>query len=440
MPDNRPHIHVIGAGATGLTATVGLADLGIRVTLSEAEPRFGGKVRTLRINGYPMDLGAGWNHNGPDNALIKWGVERYARPDKAPYDADGIFSDIERHFRTDSVDSTLTITPEGLYSSERWRADLGYIEKRAETLLVDGKDISIGELAEGNEAAIIRAEYMATCWMALPNAYEHSYRQYLGDDTGDGGYVPRAGMQSVLAPIEREIKGLNIPVHTNCRIARIVENEKGCVLTSSRGRQFTADYVLFTGPEPALRKIHAEPALSSSPHIISSLNDAVRTHMNKMFIPLKPEFFVETAAGNIRPDTHIRMLKEKPYVFGLRPAAPFVILFVGGDFAKKMEYWRQSKIEAFADSRLDTIPGFAEHRKYRAGPVVMTRHYRKFRCSYSALRVGGKEQTGPLLHGKRTLLASADLASFADGAGTLGGAARMGVAATKILAAMCRNG
>ena len=57
MPDHAPHILVAGGGISGLTAALELHDLGADVTLVEASERFGGILRTERIDDLLVDAG-----------------------------------------------------------------------------------------------------------------------------------------------------------------------------------------------------------------------------------------------------------------------------------------------------------------------------------------------------------------------------------------------
>lgn len=49
---------VVGGGVTGLTAARSLARAGATVTLYEAGPRLGGQIRTVRLAGHPVEVGA----------------------------------------------------------------------------------------------------------------------------------------------------------------------------------------------------------------------------------------------------------------------------------------------------------------------------------------------------------------------------------------------
>ena len=53
-----PHIVVIGAGVTGLTAARRLAEAGAEVSVLEAEPRVGGQLHTVAHAGIHLDVGA----------------------------------------------------------------------------------------------------------------------------------------------------------------------------------------------------------------------------------------------------------------------------------------------------------------------------------------------------------------------------------------------
>ena len=60
---------VVGAGAAGIAAARRLAAAGRAVLLAEALPRLGGRARTLRSGGHPLDLGCGWLHSAERNPL-----------------------------------------------------------------------------------------------------------------------------------------------------------------------------------------------------------------------------------------------------------------------------------------------------------------------------------------------------------------------------------
>lgn len=66
---SNTEVIVIGAGMSGLAAARTLVDAGVRVLVLEASNRIGGRIRTDRSLGLPVEVGAGWIH-GPDGNPI----------------------------------------------------------------------------------------------------------------------------------------------------------------------------------------------------------------------------------------------------------------------------------------------------------------------------------------------------------------------------------
>lgn len=72
---------IVGAGVSGLTAARQLHRAGQRVVVLEARDRIGGRLHTVRSDGYATDLGASWIHGITDNPLFDT-VEAYGLPTK----------------------------------------------------------------------------------------------------------------------------------------------------------------------------------------------------------------------------------------------------------------------------------------------------------------------------------------------------------------------
>jgi len=70
VPEARSVV-VIGAGLAGLRAAQVLARAGVQVTVVEARGRVGGRVRTDRSLGVPLEMGASWIHGVTDNPMVK---------------------------------------------------------------------------------------------------------------------------------------------------------------------------------------------------------------------------------------------------------------------------------------------------------------------------------------------------------------------------------
>ncbi|HRY09516.1 MAG: FAD-dependent oxidoreductase [Actinobacteria bacterium] len=69
-PDARS-VLVIGAGLAGLRAAEVLAKAGRQVIVLEARDRVGGRIRTDRSLGVPLEMGAAWIHGVVDNPMVK---------------------------------------------------------------------------------------------------------------------------------------------------------------------------------------------------------------------------------------------------------------------------------------------------------------------------------------------------------------------------------
>lgn len=61
---SSPRVAVIGGGVTGLVAARRLALMGVQVTVFEAADRWGGELRTISMDGLPIDVGAEALHLG----------------------------------------------------------------------------------------------------------------------------------------------------------------------------------------------------------------------------------------------------------------------------------------------------------------------------------------------------------------------------------------
>ena len=62
---------IIGAGVSGLAAAKKLIDENREVLVLEARNRLGGRICTDRSLGFPLDLGASWMHDLPNNIIAK---------------------------------------------------------------------------------------------------------------------------------------------------------------------------------------------------------------------------------------------------------------------------------------------------------------------------------------------------------------------------------
>lgn len=77
---------MIGAGMAGLAAASNLKQQGSRVVVLEARDRIGGRIRTDRSFGCPVDLGASWVHGVNGNPLVELARASGAQLAKTPFE------------------------------------------------------------------------------------------------------------------------------------------------------------------------------------------------------------------------------------------------------------------------------------------------------------------------------------------------------------------
>ena len=132
---------VIGAGMAGLSAARVLAEAGQRVLVLEATDRAGGRIRTVRQEGVPIELGAEFVHGKPPElwALIEEaGLATYERTGATMSAKAGGLAALDWEDGDDPLDGLKTFTgPDctfleyvdrlGLAADERAQA-LGYVE------------------------------------------------------------------------------------------------------------------------------------------------------------------------------------------------------------------------------------------------------------------------------------------------------------------------
>ncbi|KAJ8957288.1 hypothetical protein NQ318_007852 [Aromia moschata] len=84
-------IVILGAGMAGIGAAAKLIELGYKkFIILEAQDQAGGRIRTITVDGKPLDVGAQWLH-GKDNALYEIAVKYNLLSDKTSEEGLGIF-------------------------------------------------------------------------------------------------------------------------------------------------------------------------------------------------------------------------------------------------------------------------------------------------------------------------------------------------------------
>jgi monoamine oxidase len=155
---------VVGAGMAGLTAARGLAEVGLKVLVLEAQDRIGGRILTQHVGGEAIELGAEFIHGRPPElrALIEEaGLETYERggtqicfEDGALKDCgsemDGVFKPLEKleNFEGPDISFAEYLDREAVAGEDRSRM-IGYVEGFN---AADHRDISAASLGAQQKA------------------------------------------------------------------------------------------------------------------------------------------------------------------------------------------------------------------------------------------------------------------------------------------------
>ncbi len=126
----KKNIIVIGAGIAGLAAAKTLIDGGFQVTVLEASDRYGGRINSIKMDGYTADFGASWIHGIEGNPLYHLANSNAIATKQTHYDPSYIF---------DMDGSEIT--------AEEWQQTETLLNKLVD-LAYDNMDISLQQLID----------------------------------------------------------------------------------------------------------------------------------------------------------------------------------------------------------------------------------------------------------------------------------------------------
>ncbi|MBN8942273.1 MAG: FAD-dependent oxidoreductase [Rhizobiales bacterium] len=325
---------IIGAGAAGLAAAVGLAAAPLAVLVVEARDRVGGRAETVRLvpgpdAGFPVDLGCGWLHSADVNPLVPM--------------IEGLGFELDRTpaaWQRQSGEQYFSVADQRLFA-EAFDAFEARIDAAART----GIDRPAAELFEpGNR------------WNPLMNAVSSYYngtefeRVSLLDYTAyrdtEVNYRVREGYGAAIVAL-----GGKVTVQSGCAVQRIDHGRKPIRLSTTKGEIDTRT-VIVTVPTPHLaeQRIRFSPALDgkveAAGHLPLGLADKA--------------FFALSEPGSMAEGSHFfgRTDRAETASFHVRPyGRPFIEAFVGGRNARALETAGEGAISAFALDELRGLMG-----------------------------------------------------------------------------------
>ncbi len=293
------HVIVVGAGAGGLAAAVDLARQGLAVTVLEAAPTVGGKMRRLTAGGAAMDA-------GPTVFTMRWVFE-------------SLFADAGA-----SLEGALTLSRADILARHAWPQggvlDLHADPERSEAAIRDfaGPENAAGfrsfsaraadmhatlakpfmasqrpSMAEltfrvGNLAALWRTSPLATLWGSLGRHFSDRrlrqlfarYSTYVGSSPfkapatlmliahveGQGVWLVDGGMHALARAVAGLAESLGATIRTAAPARRIlVSNGRATGVELASGEQLQADAIVFNGDMSALGMgLLGDPARSAT--------------------------------------------------------------------------------------------------------------------------------------------------------------------------------
>lgn len=242
---------VVGAGIAGLTVANALARAGVACVVVEARDRVGGRLHTIDLAGFPVDMGGSWIHHPIGNPLRAFadqvGVgcrEGDPLPEMAAFDfAEG------RRLSPGEVRAELSTLYEAFPAAiDRLRRELGPDASAAEGIdaFVEGGDLpsaparrarqGLRALIEGESADL--SERQSLRWMWNESEYEGGF---FGD-------LPSGGYRSL---VEAMADGAD--VRLNFDVAEIAVEADGVNVRSAAGLAEDGSHVVVTVPLGVLK-------------------------------------------------------------------------------------------------------------------------------------------------------------------------------------------
>jgi monoamine oxidase len=433
----RPHIVIIGAGISGLSAAITIGE-GVEgliaagkiearpdLTILDAADWIGGRARTdVLSTGVAVDAGPHWFHGGAKNPFYKWAVER--RYDLGP-------TSVDTATRRFNVSADGAIKPE----QREWAMNRLYEIYSIWKAQHPDEDISLRQLAEASTSRVIVAvaEERAANWMAVDSAEKVSSDEFWGDDAGSGGMQLEDGIERLVTAMTNEAQYYKADIQ-NRRVVQAVRKAKGRFRVVTDKDTVEADYVISTLSVGALKANGVQFDKGVHSQLDPILAGMTAARMTKIFVPLRPEFFDERG---IAPDTFVNIYDQRhAWLMHLRTdGKPLVTIFASAAMSDLVERSNYADIEEQMLHLLDGVedPNLNGARDDLEGRIHITDWTTNpcFLGAYSAMLPGVKRRN-PLVVGNLVFAGEAFVQNLKKSPSQMTGAWESGrIAGKKIL-------
>ena len=398
----RAHVVIIGAGISGLTAAITIGE-GVdalvaaggaiarpQMTVLEAADWIGGRARTDELSsGVKVDAGSHWFHGGARNPFYRWACDR--RYDLGP-------------ISIDTATRRFNASADGAMASEQreWAMNRMYEMYAIWKAQHPDEDISLRQLAEMSKSRVIVAvaEERANNWMAVDSAAKVSSDEFWGDDAGSGGLQLQEGIAKLIAAMTDEARYCKADIQRR-RVVQAVKRAGNHLEIVTATETIEADYVLSTLSVGALKSNGVQFEKSVRAQLDPLLAGMTAARMTKIFVPLRPEFFIERS---IEPDTFVTLYDQHhAWLLHLRTdGKPVMTIFASGAMSDLVEKSHYADIESQMLDLLDRVgePDLSDARNNLEGRIHMTDWTTNpnFLGAYSAMLPGVKRRN-PLVVG-----------------------------------------